>query len=94
MKKRIDDKKNLTRTKFKKLKSSTSGKRTYQKVPDPWKEIRLKLKPLGKAYIKFKEKRRIRKEKEEQKRLKEEHEQKVREEESLKLQEQEEKRLK
>ena len=86
MKKRDVSKKEAAKIKLKKTKSSTANKRTNQRVPDPWKEIRLKLKPLGKAYNKFKDKRRIAKQKEEQKRLKFEEEQRLREEESLKLQ--------
>ena len=93
MKKRDDSKKETAKIKLKKTKSSAVSKRTNQRVPDPWKEIRLKLKPLGKAYNKFKDKRRIAKQKEEQKRLKFEEEQRLREEEALKLQEQEERKL-
>ena len=93
MKKRDDSKKEAAKKKLKKIKGSTVNKRTNQRVPDPWKEIRLKLKPLGKAYNKFREKRRIAKQKEEQKRLKFEEEQRLREGEALKLQEQEERKL-
>ena len=93
MKKRDDSKKEAAKNKLKKTKSSTANKRTTQRVPDPWKEIRLKLKPIGIAYNKFIEKRRIAKEKEEQRRLKEQEEQKIIEEAALKQQEQEERRL-
>ena len=62
MKKRNDSKKEVR--KIKKTKDSKFSKRTNQRVPDPWKEIRLKLKPIGKAYNKFREKRRIAKQKE------------------------------
>ena len=94
MKKRDDKKKEVTKIKLKKTKDSMVNRRTSQRELDPWKEIRLKLKPLSKAYNKFREKRRIAKQKEEQRRLKEEEEQRLREEEALRLQEQEEKRLK
>jgi len=83
MKKRDDNKKGVAKIKLKKTKGSMVNKRTNQRIPDPWKEIRLKLKPLGKAYNKFREKRRIAKQKEEQKRLKEEEEQKIKKQEKL-----------
>ena len=86
MKKRDNNKKEVTKTKLKRTKGSMVNKRTNQRQPDPWKEIRLKLKPLGKAYNKFREKRRIAKQKEEQRRLKAEEEQRLREETALKLQ--------
>ena len=92
MKKRNDIKKEVK--KIKKTKSSTVSKRTNQRVPDPWKEIRLKLKPIGKAYNKFREKRRIAKQKEEERRLKEEEEQRLKEQEEQISKEQEEQRLK
>ena len=94
MKKRNDIKKGVK--KIKKTEDSKLNKRRKQSEPDLWKEIRLNwkelrtnLKPLGKAYNKFKEKRRVAKEKEERIRLKEQEEQKLREEEALRLQEQE-----
>ena len=65
MKKRDDSKKEAAKNKLKKTKGSMVNKRTNQRVPDPWKEIRLKLKPISKAYNKFKEKRRIAKQREE-----------------------------
>ena len=70
MKKRDDNKKEVTKIKLKKTKDSMVNRRTSQRKPDFWKEIRLKLKPLSKAYNKFREKRRIAKQKEEQRRLK------------------------
>ena len=94
MKKRDSNKKEATKIKSKKTKGSMFNKRTNQRVPDPWKEIRLKLKPLGKAYNKFREKQKIKKQKEEQRRLKVQEEQRLREEEALRLQEQRERRLK
>jgi len=92
MKKRNDIKKEVKR--IKKTEDLKVNKRRNQRIPDPWKEIRLKLKPIGKAYNKFREKRRITKEKEEQRRLKLEEEQRVREEAALRLQEQEDRKLK
>ena len=63
MKKRNDNKKEVTKSKLKKIKGSKVKKRTNQGKPDPWKEIRLKLKPLSKAYSRFREKRIIAKQK-------------------------------
>ena len=70
MKKRNDIKKGVK--KIKKTEDSKVNKRRKQSEPDLWKEIRLNwkgirsnLKPLGKAYNKFKGKRRAAKEKEE-----------------------------
>ena len=94
MKKRNDNKKEVTKIRLKKTKGSMVNKRTNQREPNLWEEIRLKLKPLNKVYNKFREKRRIAKEKEEQRRLKLEEEQRLREEAALSLQEQEERKLK
>ena len=94
MKKRDNNKKEVTKAKLKETKDSKVNRRTSQREPDPWKEIRLKLKPLGKAYNKFREKRRIAKQKEEERRLKENEKQRLIEEESLRLQELEERRFK
>ena len=80
MKKRHVKKKEVSRIKSKKTKGSMFNKRTNQRVTDPWKEIRLKLKPLGKAYNKFREKQKIKKQKEEQRRLKLQEEQSLKEE--------------
>ena len=63
----------------KRRKKTSLIKRNNRKDPDPWKELRLKLQPLGKAYSNFMEKRKIAKQKEEQRRLKEQEEQKIRE---------------
>ena len=65
MKKRDNNKKVVTKIKLKKTKASMVNKRRNQSEPDPWKEIRLKLKPLSKAYNKFRERRKIAKQKEE-----------------------------
>ena len=72
MKKRNYNKKEVTKVKLKRTKNLTSNKRINQNEPDPWKEIGLKFKLLTKAYVKYREKRKIAKEKEEQKKLKEE----------------------
>ena len=61
MKKRNDVKKEVK--KIKKTEDSKVNERRNQREPDLWKEIRSNLKPLGKAYNKFKGKRRIAKEK-------------------------------
>ena len=94
MKKRDNNKKVVTKIKLKKTKASMVNKRRNQSEPDPWKEIRLKLKPLSKAYNKFRERRKIAKQKEEERRLKEEEKQRLREEEALRLYQQKERRLK
>jgi len=57
MKKRNDIKKGIKR--IKKTEDSKANKRRSQKEPDLWKEIRSNLKPLGKAYNKFKDKRKL-----------------------------------
>ena len=94
MKKGKGYKKEIQRNKSRRIKNPIVNKRTSQRQPpDPWKEIRLKLKPLGKLYNNFMEKRKIVKQKEERRRLNEQEEQKQREEEAQKLQEQEEKIL-
>ena len=92
MKKRNDIKKVVK--KIKKIKDSKINKRRNQRETDLWKEIRSNLKPLGKAYNKFREKRRIAKQKEEERKLKEEEKQRLREEEALRLQEEKERRFK
>ena len=92
MKKKNDIKKEVK--KIKKTEDSKVNKRRNQREPDLWKEIRSNLKPLGKAYNKFREKRRIAKRKKEERRLKEEEKQRLREEEALRLQEEEERRFK
>ena len=94
MKKKNGKKIKVTKIKLKKTKVSMVNKRASPREPDLWKEIRSKLKPLSKAYNKFREKRRVAKQKEEERRLKEEEKQRLREEEALKLQEQEDRRFK
>ena len=92
MKKRNNIKKEVKKNK--KTEDSMVNKRRNQSEPDFWKEIRSNLRPIGKAYNKFREKRRIAKQKEEERRLKEEEKQRLREEEALRLQEEEERRFK
>ena len=90
-------KKNDIKNEVKKIKKTVDSmvkKRRNQREPDLWKEIRSNLKPLGKAYNKFREKRKIIKQKEEEKRLKEEEKQRIKEEAALRLQEQKERRFK
>ena len=89
MKKRNNIKKEVK--KIKKTKDSIVNKRRNQSEPDLWKEIRSNLKPLSNVYNKFREKRRIAKQKEEERRLKEEEKQRLKEEEALRLQEEKEK---
>ena len=78
----------------KRTRSSASNKQASQREPNLWKEIRLQLQPLSKAYNKFREKRKISKQKAERRGLKEQEELKLREEEALRLMEQEERKLK
>ena len=92
MKKRNSNKKEVK--KIKKTEDSKVNNRRKQREPDLWKEIRSNLKPLGKAYNKFREKRRISKQKETERRFKENEKQRLLEEEALRLQEQEERKLK
>ena len=75
MKKRNDIKKEVK--KIKKTVDSKINKRRNQREPDLWKEIISNLKPICKAYNKFKGKRKIAKEKEERIRLKEKEDFKV-----------------
>ena len=79
---------------MKRTRGSTINKQINQKDPDPWKEIRLKLQPLSKAFRDFREKRKIAKQKEERRRLKEQEVQRLQEEEVQRLIEQEEKKSK
>ena len=86
-------KKKIIRTK--KAKSLKTNKRKKRnKDVDLWKEIRTNLKPLSNAYQKFKEKRKIEKEKYEEKKLRDEEKQRVKDEENTKLKEEENRRLK
>ena len=54
MKKRKGKIKEISRVRLKKTRGSSSSKQISQsEPPDPWKEIRLKLQPLSKAYRSF-----------------------------------------
>ena len=64
MKKRNSIKKEVKR--IKKTEDLIVNKRRNKSQPDLWKEIRSNLKPLSKVYNKFREKRRIIKQKEEE----------------------------
>ena len=79
---------------MKRTRGSIINKQTNQSEPDPWKEIRLKLKPLSKVYSDFRAKRKIAKQKEGQKRLKEQEEQRINEEEARRLEKQNQMKLK
>ncbi len=72
--------------KIKKIENSKLNKRRSKNNPDLRKEVRSNLIHLGKAYNKFREKRRIAKQKEEERIIKENEKQKLIEEEALKLQ--------
>ena len=85
MKKRKDRIKEASRTRSKRPKGSTAGKQMHHSEPDPWKELRIKLQPINKAYRNFKEKRRIAKQKDERRKLKNQEEQRLREEEAHRL---------
>ena len=88
----------ISKKKWKKLerqKVQRLANETNQRVPDPWKEIRLKLKPIGKAYNKFqRENGGIIKTKRRTKKIKNwMRSKRVREEAALRLQEQEDRKL-
>ena len=95
MKKEKNSLKETAKKKSRKIKNSKVRKRTEQgDLSEALKEIRLKLKPLAKAYINFREKRKIKKQKDELKRLKEKDKQKLHELEEQRIKEQEEIKLK
>ena len=88
---------NKIKKKVKKNKKSVDSKiskRSNNNEVDLWKEIRSNLKPLSKAYNKFKEKRRIEKQKANERRLRDKEQEKIRNEEQIKLLEQKERKLK
>ena len=71
MKKRKGKIKEISRVRLKKTRGSSSSKQISQsEPPDPWKEIRLKLQPLSKAYRSFMEQRKIAKQKRRTKKIK------------------------
>ena len=90
---KIDKKKEITKIRLKKTKNLTTNKRIKKRDPDLLKEVYSGLRLLGKKYKNFREKQKIKKQKEEQRRLKEQEEQRLQEQEQQKLQEQEERRL-
>ena len=90
---KINKKKEITKIKLKKTKSLITNKRTKEREPDFLKEVYSGIRLLGKKYKNFREKQKIKKQKEEQIRLKEQEEQRLQEQEQQKLQEQEERKL-
>jgi len=90
---KIDKKKEITKIRSKKIKNSTTNKRIKEREPDLWKEVYSGLKLFGKKYKNFREKQKIKKQKEEQIKLKEQEERELQEQEEQKLQEQEERKL-
>ena len=85
MKKRKGKIKETSKIILKRTRGSNINKQINQGEINPWKEIRLKLKPLSNVYRDFREKRRIAKQKEERKRLKKQEEQRLKEEEAQRL---------
>jgi len=90
---KIGKKKEITKIKSKKIKNLITNKRIKEREPDLLKEVYLGLRLLGKKYKNFREKQKIKKQKEEQIRLKEQEEQRLQEQKQQKLQEQEERKL-
>ena len=86
MKKKKISEKETAKNKSKKIKNSKVRKRVEpQNLSDTLKQIRLKLKPITKAYINFREKQKIKKQKEELRRLKEEEKQRLHEQETQRI---------
>jgi len=75
------------------IKNLITNKRIKEKEPDFFGEVYSGLKLLSKKYKNFREKQKIKKQKEEQIRLKEQEEQRLQEQAQQKLQEQEERKL-
>ena len=86
-------KKEITKIRLKKTKNLITNKRIKEKEPDFFGEVYSGLKLLSKKYKNFREKQKIKKQKEEQIRLKEQEEQRLQEQAQQKLQEQEERKL-
>ena len=86
-------KKEITKIRLKKTKNLTTNKRIKKRDPDLLKEVYSGLRLLGKKYKNFREKQKIKKQKEEKIRLEEQEERRLQEQEQQKLQEQEERRL-
>ncbi len=83
---RINKKKEITKIRLKKTKNLITNRRVKERGPDLWKELYSGLKVLGKKYKNFREKQKIKKQKEEQIRLKKQEEQRLQEQEERKLQ--------
>ena len=90
---KIDKKKEIKKIRSKKIKNLITNKRTREREPDLWKEMYSVLRLFGKKYKNFREKQKIKKQKEEQIKLKEQEERELQEQEEQKLQEQEERKL-
>ena len=90
---KVGKKKEITKIRLKKTKNLITNKRIKKREPDFLKEVYSGLRLLGKKYKNFREKQKIKKQKEEQIRLKEQEEQRLQEQEQQKLQEQEERKL-
>jgi cold shock CspA family protein len=89
----LTKKKEITKIRLKKTKNLITNKRIKEREPDFLKEVYSGLKLLGKKYKNFREKQKIKKQKEEQRRFKEQEEQRLQEQEQQKLQEEEERKL-
>ena len=70
----MTEKKEITKIRSKKTKNLITNKRIKEREPDFLKEVYSGLKLLGKKYKNFREKQKIKKQKEEQIRLKEQEE--------------------
>ncbi len=91
---KTNKKKEITKIRSKKTKNLTINKRIKkERAPDLLKEMYSGLRLLGKKYKNFREKQKIKKQKEEQIKLKEQEEQRLQEQEEQRLQEQEERKL-
>ncbi len=91
---KTNKKKEITKIRSKKTKNLTINKRIKKEsAPDLLKEMYSGLRLLGKKYKNFREKQKIKKQKEEQIKLKEQEEQRLQEQEEQRLQEQEERKL-
>ncbi len=90
---KVGKKKEITKIRLKKTKNLITNKRIKERRPDFFREVYSGLKLLGKKYKNFREKQKIKKQKEEQIRLKEQEEQRLQEQAQQKLQEQEERKL-
>ncbi len=86
-------KRKITKIRLKKTKNLITNKRIKEREPDFLKEVYSGLKLLGEKYKNFREKQKIKKQKEEQRRFKEQEEQRLQEQEQQKLQEEEERKL-